>query len=55
MAEKSRVPWLSIVLTGLLAFVISMVVIAAVMADRCVPRTRRDRDCDALSAHGNEG
>ena len=32
MTEKSRVPWLSIVLTGLLAFVISMVVIAAVMA-----------------------
>ena len=32
MAEKSRVPWLSIVLTGLLAFVVSMVVIAAVMA-----------------------
>jgi len=32
MAEKSRVPWLSIVLTGLLAFVTSMVVIAAVMA-----------------------
>jgi uncharacterized BrkB/YihY/UPF0761 family membrane protein len=32
MAEKSRVPWLSIVLTGLLAFVISMVVIAAVVA-----------------------
>jgi hypothetical protein len=32
MAEKSRVPWLSIVLTGLLAFVISMAVIAAVMA-----------------------
>jgi len=32
MAEKSRAPWLSIVLTGLLAFVISMAVIAAVMA-----------------------
>ena len=32
MAERSRVPWLSIVLTGLLAFVISMAVIAAVMA-----------------------
>ena len=32
MAEKSRAPWLAIVLTGLLAFVISMVVIAAVMA-----------------------
>jgi hypothetical protein len=32
MAEKSRVPWLAIVLTGLLAFVISMVVIAAIMA-----------------------
>ena len=32
MAEKSRVPWLSIVLTGLLAFVLSMAVIAAVMA-----------------------
>ena len=32
MAENSRVPWLSIVLTGLLAFVVSMVVIAAVMA-----------------------
>jgi hypothetical protein len=32
MAETSRVPWLSIVLTGLLAFVVSMVVIAAVMA-----------------------
>jgi hypothetical protein len=32
MAAKSRVPWLSIVLTGLLAFVISMAVIAAVMA-----------------------
>jgi hypothetical protein len=32
MAEKSRVPWLSIVLTGLLAFVISLLVIAAVMA-----------------------
>jgi hypothetical protein len=32
MAEKSRVPWLSIVLTGLLAFVVSMAVIAAVMA-----------------------
>ena len=32
MDEKSRVPWLSIVLTGLLAFVISMAVIAAVMA-----------------------
>jgi hypothetical protein len=32
MAEKSQVPWLAIVLTGLLAFVISMAVIAAVMA-----------------------
>jgi hypothetical protein len=32
MAEKSRVPWLSIVLTGLLVFVISMAAIAAVMA-----------------------
>jgi len=32
MAEKSRAPWLSIVLTGLLAFVISLAVIAAVMA-----------------------
>jgi hypothetical protein len=32
MAEKSRVPWLSIVLTGLLAFVISLLVIAVVMA-----------------------
>ena len=32
MAEKSRVPWLSIVLTGLLAFVVSMAGIAAVMA-----------------------
>ena len=32
MAEKSRVPWLSIVLTGLLAFAISMAVVAAVMA-----------------------
>ena len=32
MAEKSRVPWRAIVLTGLLAFVISMAVIAAVMA-----------------------
>lgn len=32
MAEKSRVPWLSIVLTGLLAFLVSMAVIAAVMA-----------------------
>jgi uncharacterized BrkB/YihY/UPF0761 family membrane protein len=32
MSDQSRVPWLSIVLTGLLAFVISMAVIAAVMA-----------------------
>src|SRR4030081_1214149 len=32
MADQSRVPWLSIVLTGLLAFLISMAVIAAVMA-----------------------
>jgi hypothetical protein len=32
MAEKSPVPWLSIVLTGLLAFVVSMAGIAAVMA-----------------------
>jgi hypothetical protein len=32
MALKSRVPWLSIVLTGLLAFVVSMAGIAAVMA-----------------------
>jgi hypothetical protein len=32
MAEKSRVPSLAIVLTGLLAFVISMAVIAAAMA-----------------------
>ena len=32
MAEKSRVPWLAIVLTGLLAFVVSMAGIAAVMA-----------------------
>jgi hypothetical protein len=32
MAEKPRVPWLSIILAGLLAFVISMAVIAAVMA-----------------------
>jgi hypothetical protein len=32
MAEKPRVPWLSIVLTGLLAFAISMAGIAAVMA-----------------------
>ena len=32
MAEKSRVPWLSIVLSGFLVFVLSMAVIAAVMA-----------------------
>jgi hypothetical protein len=32
MAEKSRVPWLSIVLTGLLAFVISMAITAAIVA-----------------------
>ena len=32
MAEKSPVPWLSIVLTGLLAFVVSIVVSAAVVA-----------------------
>jgi uncharacterized BrkB/YihY/UPF0761 family membrane protein len=32
MAEKSRVPWLSIVLTGLLAFVVSMAVTAAIVA-----------------------
>ena len=32
MAEKSHVSWLSIVLAGLLAFVVSMAVIAAVMA-----------------------
>jgi hypothetical protein len=32
MTENSRVPWLSIVLTGLLAFVVSMAVIACVMA-----------------------
>jgi len=32
MAEKSRVPWLSIVLTGLLAFVISIAVTGAVVA-----------------------
>ena len=32
MAEKSPVPWLSMVLTGLLAFVVSMAGIAAVMA-----------------------
>ena len=32
MAEKSRVPWLAIVLTGLLAFVISMAVTAATVA-----------------------
>jgi hypothetical protein len=36
MAEKSRAPWLSIVLIGLLAFVVSMVVIAAVMAGYAV-------------------
>ncbi|MGI9068102.1 MAG: hypothetical protein ACR2HX_17075 [Pyrinomonadaceae bacterium] len=32
MAEKSRVPWLSIVLTGLLAFVFSIAVTAAIVA-----------------------
>jgi hypothetical protein len=32
MAEKSRVPWFSIVLTGLLAFVVSLAVTAAVVA-----------------------
>ena len=32
MAEKSRVPWLSIVLTGLLAFVISIAVSGTVVA-----------------------
>jgi hypothetical protein len=32
MAEKSHVSWLSIVLAGLLAFVVSMAVIAVVMA-----------------------
>jgi len=32
MAEKSHVPWLSIVLTGLLAFVIGMAVAAATVA-----------------------
>lgn len=32
MAEKSRVPWLSIILSGLLAFVVSMAVIAATIA-----------------------
>ena len=32
MAETSRVPWLSMVLTGLLAFVISIVITVAVVA-----------------------
>ena len=32
MTNKSRAPWLSIVLTGLLAFVISMVVVAGTVA-----------------------
>jgi hypothetical protein len=32
MAEKSRVPWLAIVLTGLLAFLISMAITAAIVA-----------------------
>ena len=32
MAEKSRVPWLSIVLTGLLAFVVSIAVTGAIVA-----------------------
>ena len=32
MTDKSRAPWLSIVLTGLLAFVISMVVVAGTVA-----------------------
>lgn len=31
MAEKSRVPWLSIILTGLLAFVVSIAVTAAIV------------------------
>jgi hypothetical protein len=32
MADKSRAPWLSIVLTGLLAFVVSMIVVAGTIA-----------------------
>src|SRR5258708_32815590 len=44
MAEKSRVPWRSIILTGLLAFVISMAGIAAVMAGYAFPL--------AMQAHG---
>jgi len=32
MAEKSRAPWLSIILTGLLAFVVSLAITAATVA-----------------------
>jgi hypothetical protein len=56
MAEKSRVPWLSIVLTGLLAFVISMVVIGAVMAAYAVTLAMQSQgapDPNSIAAFGN--
>ncbi len=56
MAEKSRVPWLSIVLTGLLAFVVSMVVVAAVMAGYAFALAMQAQgapDPNSIAAFGN--
>ena len=56
MAEKSRVPWLSIILTGLLAFVVSMAVTAAVVAGYAFflgMQARGAPDPDKIAAFAN--
>ncbi len=56
MAEKSRVPWLSIILTGLLAFVISIAVTAAIVAGYAFAlaiQARGAPDPDKIAAFAN--
>ena len=56
MAEKSRVPWLSIVLTGLLAFLISIAVTGVVVAAYAFTlgmQARGAPDPDKIAAFAN--
>ena len=56
MAEKSPVPWLSIVLTGLLAFVISLAVTGAIVAGYAFALAMQAQgapDPDSIAAFGN--
>lgn len=56
MTDKTRAPWLSIVLAGLLAFVLSMIITAATVAGYAMAlaiRAQGPPDADKITAFAN--